>query len=442
MTPKNDTPPLGFSDAKLPERTQKLRIMRRWALFLLVAALGLFLVSASQGFSGMWAWWGAFSEAAMVGGLADWFAVVALFRHPLGLPIPHTAILPRNKERLAKRLSAFIRDHFLESEAIVRLLRRADPAAWLAQWLSDAHSSDLLAKQLLVLLQKALALSNDQELRTSLRAALGRQLQRIDGARWAGSILGLLTEDHRHQTLLDDGLHRLRRWLDGEDTQSLLADQIGAILKRAYPMLFAWMGAVMDPATLSDNLARNLVKAAHQLLQEIEDDPEHPRRLAFDRWMQEAVLRLQTDTDFQARIQRWQQGLINHPAVQEYADGLLRDLRTWLEKDLQRPDSRLQHQVQQLAQQLGSFLAEQAVLRDALNLYLEESARRLAPALRDGLAQHIEKTIRDWPEKDMVRLLEEGVGTDLQYIRVNGTVVGGLVGVLIHALALTVPLLV
>ncbi len=424
-----------------PDRAQKLRVMRRWALGLLLGALALFLVAAAHDFAGPWAWVGAFAEAAMVGALADWFAVVALFRHPLGLPIPHTAILPRNKMRLAHRLAEFIREHFLEAEAIVRLLRRADPATWLAQWLSDAGNSALLARQMTFLLQQGLALSDDRALRTALRAALGRQLQGIDGARWVGSILALLTEDHRHQTLLDDGIQRLRRWLDGEDTQSLLADQIGAILKRAYPTLFAWMGAVMDPATLSENLARNLVKAAHQLLQEIADDPEHPRRLAFDRWMQDAILRLQTDATFQARVQRWQHGLIAHPAVQAYVDGLLRDLRVWLETDLQRPDSRLQGQVQRLSQQLGFFLGEQPALRDALNGYLEDSARRLAPALRDGLAQHIEATIRAWPDADMVRLLEEGVGTDLQYIRVNGTLVGGMIGIVIHALALAVPLM-
>jgi len=442
MIADNNEPPKTLLNPRPGERLQKLQVMRRWALFLLLLALLLFLFSASQGFSGVWAWTGAFSEAAMVGGLADWFAVVALFRHPLGLPIPHTAILPRNKARLAKRLATFIRDHFLESEAIVRLLRRADPATWLALWLIQPESSHLLARQLTSLLQKALALSDDQELRIALRTALGRQLQRVDGARWMGNILALLTEDHRHQALLEDGIQRLREWLDGEETQGLLAEQIAAILKRAYPTLFSWMSALMDPATLSDNLARNLVKAAHQLLQEIEDDPEHPRRLAFDRWMADAIVRLRTDAGFQERIRRWQNGLISHPAVQEYADGLLRDLRAWLDHDLGSPDSRLQEQIQVLAGQLGTFLAEQAVLREAINDYLENSARRLAPAMRDGLAQHIEKTIQDWPEKDMIRLLEEGVGTDLQYIRVNGTLVGGLVGVLIHALALAVPLLI
>ncbi|MHB8316221.1 MAG: DUF445 family protein, partial [Acidithiobacillus ferrivorans] len=127
--------------AAKPDRTQRLRVLRRWALGLLLGALALFLVAAAHDFAGPWAWVGAFAEAAMVGALADWFAVVALFRHPLGLPIPHTAILPRNKARLARRLAEFIREHFLEAEAIVRLLRRADPATWLAQWLSDAGNS-------------------------------------------------------------------------------------------------------------------------------------------------------------------------------------------------------------------------------------------------------------------------------------------------------------
>lgn len=419
-------------------RTTPLRRSRRIALALLIAAALLFLFSAWQGMRGPYAWTGAFAEAAMIGGLADWFAVVALFRHPLGLPIPHTAILPRQRERLSRRLASFIRGQFLQTEALVQILARQKPAAGLARWLRSHRHRHLLAQQLLSLLQRGLDMGSIEPFRSALRAAIGRQLRALDLGPWLGRLMQMLTDHGRHQELLDEGIDQLQSWLSRESVQEQLAQQIETLLQRAYPTLFSWLGSVVDPSNLSHHLSRNLVRALHELLTEISVDPQHPRRLAFDAWVARTATRLQQDPGWRADIQHWQQQILEDPAVLSYVDAIVLDLGHWLENDLGSPRSRLRRTLIGLLGQVAHWLETQENLRTALDAYLMDSARSLAPAVQENLQQHIIATIDAWPTADMVRLLEDGLGSDLQYIRINGTLVGGCVGVLIHATALLI----
>ncbi len=214
------------------------------------------------------------------------------FHHPLGLPIPHAAIIPRNKVRIAAKLAAFVRDQFLETEAIVGLVRRLDPAGTVAVWLQKKENAELLGRHLLVVVQDALHFVDDIRVRDALRETLRRQLGQINLAQMAGQILDTLTREHRHQELLEDGIQRLSRWLDQGETQQDIAETLREVLKRAYPTLFAWMGAVVDLAVLCQNLAENLVSASNKLLQEIAADPERPRRQAFAAWVDDFIQRL------------------------------------------------------------------------------------------------------------------------------------------------------
>jgi len=413
-----------------------LRRSRRLALALLLAATLLFIFSAWQGMRGPYAWTGAFAEAAMIGGLADWFAVVALFRHPLGLPIPHTAILPRQRERLGRRLANFIRSQFLQTEALVQILARQKPAASLAGWLRQRRHRHLLAQQLLSLIQRGLAAGSAEPLRSALRGAIGRRLASVDLGPWLGKLLQMLTDNRRHQELLDEGIDQLQSWLSRESVRELLAEQLENLLQRAYPTLFSWLGSVVDPSDLSHKLSRRLVGAAHELLTEIDADPQHPKRQAFDAWVARTAARLQKDPGWQADIQRWQRQILDDPAVLRYVDAIVLDLLRWLENDLAAPNSRLHRAAMQLLGQIAHWLESQQSLRVALDAYLLDSARSLAPALQENLQRHIVATIDAWPTADMVRLLEDGIGSDLQYIRINGTLVGGIVGLLIHASAI------
>ncbi|MGC8503948.1 MAG: DUF445 domain-containing protein [Acidithiobacillus sp.] len=422
-------------------KPKTLRRMQGRALALLALAVLLFGVALWHGQEGPWAWVGAFAEAAIVGALADWFAVVALFRHPLGLPIPHTAIIPRNKARIADKLAAFVRDQFLETEAIVGLVRRLDPARTVAAWLQKKENAELLGRHLLVVVQEALHFVDDIRVRDALRETLRRQLGQIDVAQMAGEILDALTREHRHQELLEDGIQRLSRWLDQGETQQAIAETLREVLKRAYPTLFAWMGAVVDPAVLCHNLAENLVSASNKLLQEIAADPEHPRRQAFTAWVDDFIQRLKYDPRFRERAERWKGEILDHPALRDYVNGLWTDLQGWLAADLEHPDSRIHQRLVAGAGGLGAFLAEHEPLRAAINEHLEQGVRRLAEPLREGVARHIADTIHAWRDEDLVRQMEWSVGTDLQYIRINGTLVGGLIGLGIHAAVLAAALL-
>ena len=414
----------------------RLRRNRRWALALLLLAFALFVGSALKQGQGVYAWTLAASEAAMVGALADWFAVVALFRHPLGLPFPHTAILPQRRDQLAQRLAEFIRTHFLQEDAILRLLGRYSLATGLSNWLQRPKNRDLLAEQGQQLLYRTLQLAQLESFRQSLATSLAAQLRRLDLSHWVAQVLQLLTEDGRHQALLSDAIAQLDGWLSQDSVQEELAQQIERLLQRAYPKLFSWLGAVIDPASLSQNLARNFVRAAQETLHDIHQDPEHPKRLSFDQWLRRNLQRLQQDPALQQRIRGWQEGLLEHPAARDYVYRVVADLHRWLLRDLQAPHSRSRRLLRQGAGWFGGLLATQPELRQAIDGYVEDSVRRLFPTLQDSFTQHIEDTIRAWPMADMIRVLEEGIGSDLQYIRINGTAVGFFLGLVIHGVFL------
>ncbi len=411
--------------------------IRGTALSLLLGVLALFIWATIKGGQEPFPWLQAFSAAAMVGGLADWFAVAAIFRHPLGLPFPHTAILPRNRERLARRLSEFVRDHFLQSESIIAHLRRNPPSAAIGQWLSHPRNRHLFAGQIRQFIQKAIELVDLEPLRHVLQEALTRQLREFDISRGFEKILRLLVENGHHQTILDEGIGRLRNWLDQEHTQEMLTAQIESVIQRAYPTLFSWLGTVVDPASLSRNLSRNLVRAAHQMLQEISEDPAHPRRLALEDWFTGILERLHHDRNFRIALRRWQSDVLEHPTTREYLQAISGDLRHWLLENLSKPDSRVQLFLQRAVGHMGRLLAgQQPEFSHALDGYLEDSIRHVLPSFRNSFTRHIADTIRAWPMDDLIQILEGGIGNDLQYIRINGTLVGGCLGLGIHALSL------
>ncbi len=410
----------------------RLRRQRRIALSLLLLAFALFVIASLARGQGPWAWVLAASEAALVGGLADWFAVVALFRHPLGLPIPHTAILPRNRERLARRLAQFIREHFLQEEAILALLRQHPPAAVMAQWLQGRRNRILLVDQLQRFLHQALVLADLEPLRLALAQSLSRQLEQLDLAHWSAQLLQLLTQGGRHQTLLSDALGRADDWLAQESVQSELAEQLDRLLQRAYPTLFSWLRVVINPVHFSQNLASNLLRAAQEILSEIRDNPQHPKRIAFDAWLQERLEHLHNDPALQQQIRQWQREILAHPAAREYVGQIVSDLRQWLLSDLANPRSHSRRILLRATQGLAKILVQHAPLRAALDAYVEESLRKFFPSLQDRFSYHVEKTMLAWPMTDLIRVLEEGIGSDLQYIRINGTLVGTLLGILIH----------
>lgn len=414
-----------------PDKMRGLARMKATATSALVAVAVLLVLARSQG----WSWIGAFAEAALIGALADWFAVVALFRHPLGLPIPHTAILPRNKARLAENLAEFIRERFLDTASLVARLRAAAPADRLAAWLRQPLNADLLAGRLLVVFAQSVDFMDDPRVRRLFLHAVRRRASGLDIADGLGRLLDAMTEHGRHQALLDEGLRRVSQWLDEPEVRQGFAGMIVDVAGREYPKVVATLGLVgINPTELGERVSAGILSGVHGLLQEIAQDPTHPRRQAFDELIAAYIGRLAHDDAFRARVDRAKREFLAHPAVGVYLRDLWDDVRAWMSRDMQRADSRLRRRLASAIVALGASFADNVMLRESFNEHLARTVEALAPELRDGLAGHIASTVKAWNDEDLVREIEVSVGRDLQFIRLNGTFVGGLIGLALHAL--------
>lgn len=415
-------------------RATRLRRMKRLATGTLVAMTALWLLAASQHNLGFWGWLGAFAEAAMIGGLADWFAVVALFRHPLGIPIPHTAILPRNQERFADTLATFVRDKFLDTESLLARVRQFDPITRLAGWLQRPDNLHLLSDRLAGVLADAVGFIDDQRVKRALLETLHRRAEKIDLSLAVAQLLEAMTEDKRHQALLDELLRKFAVWLDDPGVQQSFARIIVEVADSEYPTLVSMLGLIgVDPEDVGAKVAAAIVRGINNWLHEIGEDPEHQRRQSFDEAVRDFIERLKHDPGFRQRIEAAKRDFLAHPVVGAYIDGLWDELIAWLYDDLRRADSPIRRKLIATARAFGKALREDAGLRESLGDRVDDFVRRQAPRFRGGIAQHIASTVRGWDAADLSLKVELSVGRDLQFIRMNGAIVGGLIGVLIHA---------
>ncbi len=420
-------------------RLQPLRRMQLVALSLLGLAIAGLITATAWGGQGAWGWVKAFCEAAAVGALADWFAVVALFRRPLGLPIPHTAIIPSNKARIADNLAVFVRDHFLDPKTLLEKLAVFDPAARLSQWLADplrvqrwVHAARQWGLQ-------ALDWLDDRRLQQELKDIVIDALQRWDAAQTAGQVLTVLTRDGRHQDLLDGTLGKIGEFLNQDAVKQRVSDLLVKHARKEWPTIISLVNAVKSVDSLAGSLANKLAKALMAELQDILRDPDHPVRVAYGEKVDEFIARLRTDPALAARVQEIKAQLIDNPAVHTYVDGLAQEAKAWLRRDLADPNSRLGLHLHAALSGIGSKLAGDATLREAINSHILSAAALLVQDLRGGVTEHIASTVKSWDDRALVREMERSVGKDLQFIRINGTLVGGVVGVLLYALTTTLP---
>ena len=407
-------------------RPGDLARMKAIALGLLVAA-GLVYVAASVLLSlhPAWGYVAAFAEAAMVGAIADWFAVVALFRHPLGLPIPHTAIIPSNKDRIGENLATFICANFLSTEQVLAKLAQFDPAARLAAWLAAPPYAEALASHLAAALHYAIGVFDDERVRAFFRTTVVARLERVDVSRLAGQLLDVLTADRRHQRLLDAMLSQLARMLDDETIKAEVAEVVAAEVK-----YLRFVGL--------DNVAGRyatemMVSGVVRLVGEMGNDPAHPLRLRFDEFVAEFIGRLQHDADLRMKGEALKRELLAHPALSDYLHGLWSQMIVWIQDDLAGADSSLRRQVSLGTRTLGEKLGADAAMQGWINEQIRIAAPRWIERYREDIRQYIIARVGDWNAAEMTNELEGNIGRDLQFIRNNGTLVGGLVGLAIYS---------
>jgi len=400
------------------------RNMRRMASLMLVAMAGLFVLAhTQQDVHPAWGFVLAFAEAAMVGGLADWFAVTALFRHPLGIPIPHTAIIPRNKDRIANTMASFLLTNFLTPSVVARRLRDVNLARAAGDFLVQRGKSDngRIREGVADLAVELLETLDPEQLGQQVRAGLARAAGRIDISPLLGQMLAAALADGRHRPLVDG----LVRWsgLALEENEDMVREMVQA---RANALL-RWTG-------LDDRLANSVLDGLYRLLAEILVDHDHPIRGKVEEGLQKLAQDLQHDAETRAKVEQIKEDLLANPALAAWWLGVWERLRHGLIKAIRNPDPAL-------AAQLGSSLGElgEALRSDpGLQLQVNRFARRTMVGAVNRYGEHmvqiVSETVKRWDAGTITGRVERAVGRDLQFIRINGTLVGGLVGVTIHFL--------
>jgi len=402
-----------------------MKTMKRVALGLLAGAALLYGVAhALEARHPAWGYVAAFAEAAMVGAIADWFAVVALFRHPLGLPIPHTAIIPANKDRIGAKLAGFILDNFLSTPQVLAKLREFDPAARLAQWLSVPAHGERLGAHAVAMVRYGLVAFDDERARAFLGRAAAAGLAQLDLSRLLGQALDAITAGNRHQALLDDVLAQVATVVEGEEVQGRITEAIAREIKT-----LKYVGLDQVAARVA---TRKIVAAVARTLGELAAEPAHPLRLRFDAFMDDFVVRLKHDPEFRARGEQIRAELQAHPAVGEYLHGLWGELLAWLDDDLRRGDSTIGRRIAALAASAGQRLQQDEPFRRWINEQITDAAPLAIERYREDIRRYIVERVGQWNAEEMTLELERHIGRDLQFIRINGTLVGGLVGLLIH----------
>src|SRR4051812_20894190 len=406
-------------------RDQRLRRMKWWAGGLLGLACLIYI--AGQVFGLFWV--SVTAEAAMVGAIADWFAVTALFHHPLGLRfIPHTAIIPRNRERIAVGISQFIESNFLTSAAVVQRIRDFRPARTLYGWLLRPENAEAVATYATRLVSYVLGALDDERARRFLQEAVARRLRQADIAGAAAQLLDILTENQRHHALLDAALGALDDLLAREDTQAYIAGEVA----KAAPLLKRFSDWFQ--LNLDERAALKIVELAVQKISQVRQDRGHELRQRFDAYVSAFIEKLKSDDALRDKVHRLRDEALASEALGRYTGGLWDELRAWLAADLDRSPASLHQRVTAMLEAIGSTLRADREMQ----AWIDEQILRAAPALveehRAKIGRFIEDQVRGWQESRLVAELERHIGSDLQYIRINGTLVGGLTGLAIAAL--------
>ncbi len=414
------------------DKYQQLKRSKRLALSLLLIAATIFVVTLFLPPNFWVLGVKAIAEAAMVGALADWFAVVALFRR---VPVPfisrHTAIIPRNKDRIGENLGRFVQEKFLDTDSLLALIRRHDPSQMLATWLNTPGNADRIGRHLLQVMRGFLDLTDDQRIQRFLRRAVHRALDKVDLTQSSALLLDSLTKNNRHQELLDAAVQQLLRLLHKPGTREFIAAQIVRWLKREHPI----KAKMLPTEWLGEHSADLVANAVDSILDQVALDQGHELRLGFDRAVQRLIERLKTDPEMAERAEGIKNWLKEDESFNRYIGELWQDLRGWLKDDLNSEDSQVQERVRLAALWLGETLAADEALRASMNQHLEDAARIVAPEFAAFLTRHISDTVKSWDARDMSQQIELNIGRDLQFIRINGTLVGGTIGMILYLLS-------
>ena len=399
-------------------RAAELRRVKALATLVLAGTLAVFITAKSLlHVHPVFGFVAAFAEAATIGGLADWYAVVALFRRPLGLPIPHTAIIQANQHRIADKLGEFIELHFLEAAPVDAKLRQIDFGSFIADWLRDRKRSTDLARFTLRLLPEAVAATETSGLMTFITRRISTQLQSIDLAPLAAGTLRGFVAEGRHQGLLDDMLRAVHQTLTQPETMAVIRDKI----RGEMPTLLKLYRA-------DKFLVNRIVASATTFFEEVRNDPKHPFRGEFDRMILSFVDRLGSDQNFANRLDGLKRDLLARPELGALARNIWSNARSFIERSASGETQVLQQHLTRMFMEAGEALAGDSELRGEINQGLVAVFGSFIADQKSGVSSFISDQVKAWDMGQLISLIEINIGKDLQYIRFNGSLIGGLAG--------------
>jgi uncharacterized membrane-anchored protein YjiN (DUF445 family) len=403
-------------------KARELRRMQRLATGLLAGLLALLVACAVleprvPALAPWLEWVRAFAEAGAIGAMADWYAVVALFRHPLGLPIPHTAIIQKRKDALGASIGQFVEEYFLTPDNIIRKLEEHNAGRAVAEWLADPLNSRAVADSLTDVVPAVLDALQDDDLAAFFDRTVTPQLLRLDAARLAGDILDLLTARDRHQPLLDRAAHAVEGWL--AVNQDFIVDKFGAASR-------------YTPAAIDKYIVAKITEGVIALLHDVAAHPQHELRLQFDEAVRTLIDNLRSSPEYREQGRALVRDFVEHLRTERYWRVLWADLRERLTADLRSERSVVKSQVAGGLEFLGRELLADAAVQAKLNAWWLRAVREIVIRYRHQISALITEVVRRWDVSDISRKVELEIGKDLQYIRINGSVVGGLVGLMLH----------
>lgn len=406
-------------------KRERLVRMKRLALLLLVSSAVVFVAAIILEQKYGWPWLGylrAAAEASVVGGVADWFAVTALFRHPLGIPIPHTAIVPARKDRIGRALGNFVQQNFLDRMVVAHKLASLRLGDRAAQWLSEPANARTATRATAHALTSAANVLKDEDVQSFLERTAGDRLRTVQVAPLLGRALRLLTADGRHQELLDEALRLAARAAETND----------ALIREKVQEQTPWW----IPGAVDRRISDRVVTGIGRTLAEVSDDPEHPLRRRFDEAVQAFIERLRSSPETIAHAEALKEELLADARTREFLGTIWADIKRKLSEYAARTED-ADFQGGRLEAAIASFahnaLAD-PVLSEKLNGWVDQAVLSAVDVSRAEISQLISGTVSAWDPQETSRRIELQIGRDLQFVRINGTIVGGMVGLLLYAL--------
>jgi uncharacterized membrane-anchored protein YjiN (DUF445 family) len=408
------------------QRQAALDRMKRNATMLLAAVTVLFFVT--RAIESRLPWIGiirATMEAAMVGGLADWFAVTALFRHPLGIPIPHTAIVPAKKDRVGRTLGAFVQRNFLSRDVIEMRLRSLHIGKRLAEWLADPANARTISRNAASAMSSAAQMMKDEDVQAVIDRSLADRVRNMRLAPLLGRVLNVMTEDDRHQEVLDEVIGL------ASNTVNENADVIRARIEQETPW---WV-----PSSVDNKIFKRVLGAIQRLLSELSADKQHPLRQRFDASLHNVIERLNTSPEFAARVETWKEEFLDNDAARRFSAEMWQEGKSALARYASNPDSAPPGVIEDALTAFGQKALEDPELLSKKDDFVIEVAVYVVARYQDEVADLIASTVAAWDPDITAQRVELAIGRDLQFIRINGTVVGGLAGMVIYLISKLMP---